>query len=418
MSWLALVLVPTIWVVDAANGPGTHGRDLQPVIEMARKGDTILVRAGSYSACTIVGKSLTIRGAGSAITTVAGAEVLGVPAGGFVLLSGLRLAAPPASERPGLWLVGPGAVLLNDCQVLGADGEQGSAAVHLSAGMLLHASRCSFLGGSASYTGPWTVQGGAGADVQAAAVLVASGCAFLGGATDDNVTGWTQGGAGVSVFGATALLFDSTCYGGAAGHALPLAKGMGGHAVVLNTGTVRVVGGQWPVLQGGMPAGFGTAAHTAVGYAVQRVAGNVAVHDGVTLLPATAGAATTNGFTFVPAGAAPRLAVNASYLPNGETDALQPLTVTYDGLVPNAMFFLIVGFRPALSSLVVPDLLIDLTTGGAMVGVLDGAGQCTVTFVPAWLLGLEGVPFLAQAGTWDPVHGVRTSNCDVRVYAH
>src|SRR4029077_1951436 len=48
---IPLVLVaclPTIWIVDSANGPGAHFTDLPAAIAAAASGDTLVVRAGAY----------------------------------------------------------------------------------------------------------------------------------------------------------------------------------------------------------------------------------------------------------------------------------------------------------------------------------------------------------------------------------
>lgn len=416
MSLLATLLLPAIWVVDAANGPGTQFIDLQTAVTAARNGDTILVRAGSYRSCSIVDKALTIRGAGPALTSVKGIEVHGVPAHAFLLISGLRSEVPLGSVAPGMLLVGPGSVLLNDCHALGASDTQGMAGVHLSGGVLVHATRCAFFGGDSNYVGPFMSQGGHGAEVIVQAQLVASSCAFVGGVADDNVFGFTCGGSGVMVVGASALLCDTTCIGGDAGIAMGTLKATGGDAVYLQGGLVRVVGGQWPILQGGIAQAAYVGANTVAGYALYRVIGSAQVHAGVVMVPANPGAPLTNGAVVQNVPDAPRLDVTASYLPSGETDVFQPMTVTYEGKVPYAMCFLMVGFRPAWSSSLIPDLLVDTFDAGITVDLLDGAGRFQFAFVPAFLLGLTGIPFLAQAGTFDPVLGPRLSNCDVRVY--
>jgi hypothetical protein len=51
------------WIVDAANGPGTHLTDLQPALASAQvvDGDRLIVRAGSYGPCA-TSKGVTILG--------------------------------------------------------------------------------------------------------------------------------------------------------------------------------------------------------------------------------------------------------------------------------------------------------------------------------------------------------------------
>ena len=101
------VLVPTIWIVDAANGPGTSFTDLPAAVAAASSGDTILVRAGSYSAFNVAGKALTIRGAGTTSTFVNLPAPPGspseqsvidvVPAGAVFYVSGMAFAPAPAT---------------------------------------------------------------------------------------------------------------------------------------------------------------------------------------------------------------------------------------------------------------------------------------------------------------------------------
>ncbi len=416
MSLLATLLLPAIWVVDAANGPGTHFIDVQTAIIAARNGDTILVRAGSYRPCTIVDKALTIRGAGFGATTVRGIEVHGVPAQEFLLLDGIRAEVPPGSVGPGMLLIGPGSVLLNDCVAFGSTDTQGKDGLHVVSGMLVHATRCVFFGGDSTYTGPFIAQGGHGAEVLTQARLIASCSAFLGGNAGDNLSGYTFGGKGVMVVGASAILFDTACFGGDAGVALVTTMGFGGDGVYTVAGDVRVVGGQAPVLQGGVANTLAGVTSAHAGYAVQRASGTAQVHNGVVMLPATPGAALTSGTIVQNIPEPPQLIVSATYLPSGETDIWQPMVVTYEGRVPYAMCFLFVGFHPAWSSSIVPDLLIDPSDAGLTVDLLDGNGRFTLNFTPAYLLGLTGIPFLAQAGTFDPVLGPVLSNCDVRVY--
>src|SRR5215510_991412 len=59
---LAVLLVPTIWIVDAANGPGTNFTSLPAAVAAAASGDTLIVRRGTYQPFQVSGKALTIRG--------------------------------------------------------------------------------------------------------------------------------------------------------------------------------------------------------------------------------------------------------------------------------------------------------------------------------------------------------------------
>ena len=103
----------TIWIVDAANGPGTNFTDLPPAVAAASNGDTIIVRPGTYSAFNVSGKALTMRGAGAATTMVSGSTttISAVPAGTAFYVGGLSFLRRDvrATPRP-----------IRDCASLGA----------------------------------------------------------------------------------------------------------------------------------------------------------------------------------------------------------------------------------------------------------------------------------------------------------
>src|SRR5262245_51382709 len=95
-------LVPTApqspWVVDSEGRPGTNFTDLPAAVAAAAPGDTILVRApssiiSSYSAFTISGKALTIRGEDRARTTCSGATINAVPSGAVFTLEGMGMGS-------------------------------------------------------------------------------------------------------------------------------------------------------------------------------------------------------------------------------------------------------------------------------------------------------------------------------------
>lgn len=84
------------WVVDASNGPGTTHTDLPPAIAAAADGDTILVRAGSYSQFT-TNKALRILGRTGASVAIKdqkvqqAVQISGIGAGKTFVLKGLRV---------------------------------------------------------------------------------------------------------------------------------------------------------------------------------------------------------------------------------------------------------------------------------------------------------------------------------------
>src|SRR5688572_13526839 len=79
-------------------GSGAPFQDVQPAIDAAQPGDTVLVLAGSYGTASIT-KPLQLVGAGSGLVTLSGpptAPVLhvgSIPAGETVVVSGLDLQA-------------------------------------------------------------------------------------------------------------------------------------------------------------------------------------------------------------------------------------------------------------------------------------------------------------------------------------
>jgi hypothetical protein len=92
----APLVAQTTWVVDAANGPGTHFTDLPPAVLAAAHGDTLLVRAGTYNGCT-VDKGLRLLGGpgvvvqGLSLGSTAALEVVGIPAGRELVVKGMTL---------------------------------------------------------------------------------------------------------------------------------------------------------------------------------------------------------------------------------------------------------------------------------------------------------------------------------------
>ena len=115
---IPLVLVaclPTIWIVDSANGPGASFTDLPAAVAAAASGDTLVVRAGAYTPFIVSGKALTILGAGAPVThvwnptpigaTYAETRIDGVPVGAVFYISGVHFAPtsfPPFPQTPSI----------------------------------------------------------------------------------------------------------------------------------------------------------------------------------------------------------------------------------------------------------------------------------------------------------------------------
>ena len=163
-----MIVLPTIWIVDAANGPGTSFVDLPPAVAAAASGDTIIVRAGGFSAFSVSGKSLTIRGAGAAIANVhgvggggpvpaSGTTIAAVPAGSTFYVSGLTFAGAsypggPTPASPGLSAPGASRIVDDGCDHHGRPSRPATPppGFFFSGGAEVHVSRTTISGGSAA----------------------------------------------------------------------------------------------------------------------------------------------------------------------------------------------------------------------------------------------------------------------------
>lgn len=401
---LFVALLPTTWIVDAQLGPGAQFADLPAAVAAAVSGDTILVRAGTYTGFTLAGKALTIRGAGVGATFVgdaAGAQPSSAgTANGLTVLSGLRVDG----SNTGL-LVLSGQVVLLDCELHGGDLPfQGGTGLDVANGAHVTANRCALYGG-VGLSSPPTVtfhDGGRAVAVGNGASFAGDRCLVRGGDCPGPLAGFHRGGSGVVCLGE--VRFDhSHCRGG---DSIQL-PGAGLHSSL--GGRVRMVGGTGAIVEAGQSA-------SATGFAVNLSFGTAILHPPLTVLGAVH-AQTQTGHAF------PSFDVDGTALPDGATDALQPVVATFDGLVPNGAYFFAIAFAPSFSSALAPladsELLLDLNMGGGWIGVLDAAGQFQFAFVPTQVFGgLLGVPVLGQAASFDPVAGaLHTSNVDVRVYS-
>lgn len=403
IACVASLLLPTIWIVDAQMGPGAQFADLPAAIAAAANGDTILVRAGTYTGANLVGKALTIRGAGAAatlLTDAPGAQPNRVAnAAGVTVLAGLRI------DGSGTGLVVQTAqVVLLDCEIHGGDATFfGGAGLEVAASGHVTASRCAFHGGDGlSPSSLLTLYGGGRAvGVANGGTFAGDVCVLRGGDCPGPYAGIHQGGVGLASSG-QARLDRSQCRGGDS------IGTPGQGAFATSPGTIRVCGGPGALLAAGQGA--------VAGMAMQNYFGTAIVHPPL-VASGTFASTVQTGAPF------PRLAVAGTTLPDGATDAQQPVVVTYDGLVPNGAYFFALGFAPdysmALAPLADSELLLDLATGGGWIGVLDAAGQFQFGFVPTQVFGgLLGIPVFAQAASFEPVAGkLHTSNVDVRLYA-
>jgi hypothetical protein len=412
LSTVLLGLLQTTWIVDAAAGPGSHFTDLPPAIAAAASGDTILVRAGSYSAFTIAAKELAIRGAGAGVTIVNGPShlVASTPAGGVNLFAGLSIRGDVTVSQQAR-------VELLDCLILGRGGTfSGSVAVWVTQSELLVV-RCQITGGEvlapASGLGP----SGLGQTYAGTAVMLqqayfaAYDCDISGGDNfANNPFMQHAGGQGLAVQTSSWARVDSCrVTGGDALH-------VGGQGINVHTnGHVQIQGDATDFVRGGT-AGFGGAAPAIHVFASPLVLPSFVTVHGTTPITGTVTGPVTFG-----APQLPELTVAATTLPSGETDATQPVTVTFDGLVPSAPFALLIGFQldyAPSSAPLVGDLLVNAASAAFLTGLLDAAGQLQFRVVPAGLFG-GGVPFpfYMQCAVFDPSGAVRLSNLDARFYS-
>ena len=122
---LALPVQAEVHVVDVS-GQGDF-LDLPEAIAAAVGGDTILVRAGTYSAFTLDGAAVDIVAqptAAGAVVVRGGTSLRSLPAGLSIVLSGLSLESEEANEPATLSIAGcGGSVRIADCVITGVDGE-------------------------------------------------------------------------------------------------------------------------------------------------------------------------------------------------------------------------------------------------------------------------------------------------------
>ena len=243
---LSAMLSTNVIVVAPSGGNYT---EIQPAIDAAANGDTILVKAGSYAGFAIVGRERldVVADAGANVQIHGNVRIRNCD--GPIVVSGLAVNAPHSQytvQQPGLALTNnPGSVRVMSCTFQSADslGAQvlGSADVELAG--------CSFHGGGVNWNvsgaGIWIdhssvalyddnlvgVNGGAfdcgyiGADgasglrVSNQSLVFASRCSIHGG-TGTTVPWGTDagnGGPGVTLYGAAMHVRDSDVQGGPGG---------------------------------------------------------------------------------------------------------------------------------------------------------------------------------------------------------
>jgi hypothetical protein len=413
-----VLLLPTTWIVDQSNGPGTNFTDLPQAVAAAASGDTIIVRAGSYTPFNVTGKALTILGAGAASTTVSlplpsgvlhpQTRIEGVPAGSNFYISGMRfspISFPPpgtAWSTAGLEIVGSaGAVVLSGVEVFGAHfppGSSGNPALVVSGGEV-HASHCTFVGAGSSYA-----PAGSGGIVTG--VIVADASTFNAG------SGFPQsspGGTGLFLAGGVASLARSSAIGGTGGYAAGAGVSVASGAFLRAAGTSADTFQGGAILIGpgmtfGMPAVY-----------VAGPAGSAVIHGNITLIPGPT-ASPTSGAVTIGAFPLPYLAITGTATASGDLDATQPVTVVMDGSVPSAPFILAVDFAPDFATtsgpILIGELLVPIPAPTILQGTLNALGMAQITTTPAVSApSFVGIPLYAQFGVIDAVEAnIRLSN--------
>lgn len=238
-----------VWVVDDDGGQGTDFVDLQPALNAANDGDTILVRPGLYGGFELVGKSVSIAAEidGSAIVLGSGA-VRDLPAGHSATLRGLRIVGTSASA---IELTDcAGLVWLEACVLRGdqGDGFVGSPTFHPDGhpGALVEACasavfmRCTFEGGDGADFAPvFSTRGDGGDGVCATDTRVtAYECVLTGGNGGSVASALVpddggRGGLGLALDDGSAMASDCRFQGGIGGvggftSGIPTVCGAGG----------------------------------------------------------------------------------------------------------------------------------------------------------------------------------------------
>jgi hypothetical protein len=181
-----------VLVVDAS-GPYTQ---IQPAVDAAVDGDTILVKSGAYAGFTVSNKSVSVVGdTGANVFVKEGVNVVALSSTRYAVLAGLLISPEPGSQSPDLPALSvqddAGSVRIEACTIQGTP--QTILRTSGSPGVLLsHSTDVSFSG--------CTIHGGHGA----------------GGASTDQPGG--RGGIAVGAQSSRVAMYDCTLDGGDGGH--------------------------------------------------------------------------------------------------------------------------------------------------------------------------------------------------------
>jgi hypothetical protein len=193
---LAAPLAARANVIVVDQGGGGSFTQIQPAIDAAADGDTILVESGSYARFQVVNKSLAIVGDSGATVHVEGTlSVIGLAVERVLVLENLTVAAPPPA-------------LADNQHAIVVSENLGRVRIQ----------NCALSGAGAAHCAALIVDGGDGVHCRQSADVALVGCTSVGGrgATDGNFT-YGSGGAGIFAGQSEMTVYDSVLVGGNGG---------------------------------------------------------------------------------------------------------------------------------------------------------------------------------------------------------
>jgi len=381
---VALKAQGRVWVVDAANGAGTHFTDLPAAEAAAAPTDVLLVRAGTYSAFT-TSKGIAVLGVpGQTIVTtpiIGQMVVSGLPAGQAFSAHGLTLAGQAGFPARITFSGCAGVVNLQRIEPSGASANAPETHVVVHDCALVSMLECGLTAGVSS---PFALSTG-GSDVSIVGSRLFGRYAF----SDPRVGTWSATPALTVMNGSRVLLASTTLRGGDGAAVWPYV-GMylpSEAAALLNGG--RLVVGSAAGLDGILAAGIGATATLPV----SAIAGaGMLLLDPATLLSPYAGAPAVAAS--VTATTAPAPAMRASGEALGGTAAIVLRSS------PGDPFLIAAGLpAPALALPYGPLFLAPATLIYLGVGVQGGSGSTTLSLPIPGNPSLRGVGLGLQAAS-------------------
>ena len=223
---LALALVPAaradVHVVDA--GGGGDFTDLQPAVDAAQDGDTLLVKPGNYSRAEIVGKALQVMGdSGGIARVVGGMAVRSTAVDQDVVLNRLWIEGQTFGVLDGLQVdLALGAVRVERCEIFGASSlteAHGGDGVDVTGSQDVALVATLLLGGNGWDQSPFGSDGGDGLRAESSRVGLHA-CQAQGGngGNSDPVNDFPgMAGHGVHAIDSFAYVAGTSCFGGDGG---------------------------------------------------------------------------------------------------------------------------------------------------------------------------------------------------------